>query len=85
VTFGSDSNSNNNMAAAASGMHNAGTTRDASLATVSVALCFATVFLGMCDRVQMSIAIIPLSAQLGWTLDDKAHVSAALVGMQLAA
>jgi hypothetical protein len=85
VTFGSNSNSNNSMAAAASGMHTAGTTRDASLATVSVALCFATVFLGMCDRVQMSIAIIPLSAQLGWTLDDKAHVSAAPVGMQLAA
>jgi hypothetical protein len=56
-------------------MGTAGTTTGNETRNTVFSLCLATVFLSLCDRVQMSIAIIAISEELGWSLADKAQVS----------
>lgn len=46
----------------------------ASGINITIGLCHATVFLSLCDRVQMSFAVLSIANELGWTLDEQAQV-----------
>eukprot|EP00038_Savillea_parva_P000266 m.95169 g.95169 ORF g.95169 m.95169 type:complete len:524 (-) comp10091_c0_seq2:194-1765(-) len=49
----------------------------ASGINITIGLCHAAVFLSLCDRVQMSFAILSIADELGWTLDEQAQVLSA--------